>query len=147
MIFVRDLLKTKERNVYKILPHATIGEAVEILNEKHIGALIVQDSREQVRGIITERDILSHLKTSKMTQKVESIMTPADDLIIVHETDTVDYAMTIFTINKIRHLPVIAGEKLVGLISIGDAVKTVLSEQQAENRYLQNYISGASLVP
>ena len=147
MMLVRDLLKKKDKNVFVIRPDSTIAEAVRMLNEKHIGALIVQDPESRVLGIITERDILSRFDSLKTESEVSVIMTPAADLIIVHETDTVDYAMAIFTINKIRHLPVFENEKLIGLISIGDAVKAVLSEQQAENRYLQDYISGAFSVP
>lgn len=142
-MLVRDILTKKGDSVYTILPQVTIQDAVRLLNQKHIGALIVEDNDRKILGIITERDILAHLESLGMKDKIETVMTPAKDLIIVHETDTVDYAMKVFTMNKIRHLPVFEDNALIGLISIGDAVKAVLTEQQVENKQLQDYITGA----
>ncbi|MGE5548942.1 MAG: CBS domain-containing protein [Bacteroidota bacterium] len=94
-------------------------------------------------GIITERDFLRlsyELGERLKEQRVEEIMTR--NLIVGLPTDTLDYAMSIMTANRVRHLPIVSGRQLVGIISIGDVVKALLRETEATKRYLEDYVSG-----
>jgi len=139
---IRDLLKKKDKKVFTVQVQQTIKEAIRLMNEKRIGALIVVNDSNEVKGIVTERDILIHIESFSLSDQIGTIMTPAEKLIIVHEDDSVDYVMNIFTNNKIRHLPVFQDESFTGIISIGDAVKGILSEQRSENKLLHDYITG-----
>jgi len=139
---VRDLLAKKGEKVHTIALSSSILSAVQLMNKMHIGALIVLNEKKEVAGIISERDVLKNIASMSLDDPVKTIMTPADKLLIVNEDDTVDYAMSIFTNNRIRHLPVFRDKTLTGLISIGDTVKGVLIEKQTENKLLQDYITG-----
>ena len=139
---IRDLLNKKDKKVITVQLQKTIKEAIRLMNEKRIGALIVVNDSDEVAGIITERDILTNIEKISLSDQLSTIMTPAKKLIIVHEDDSVEYAMNIFTNNKIRHLPVFEDKSFTGIISIGDAVKGILSQQQSENKLLHDYITG-----
>ncbi|MBN1647002.1 MAG: CBS domain-containing protein [Spirochaetales bacterium] len=139
---VRDLLAKKGNQVVTIKSSSSILEAVQLMNKKHIGALIVQAGKTEVAGIVTERDVLKHIENFTLKDSISSIMTPAERMLVVSEDDSVEYALNVFTNNKIRHLPVYKGNSLSGIISIGDAVKGNLSEMQTENKLLQDYITG-----
>ena len=138
---VRDILQSKGTTVTTIGPEATIHEAMKTLVQHRIGSLVVSDEGGKIVGIITERDILrecaEHSERVKNTQ-VREVMTT--NLIIGLPDDEISYVMGIMTHNRIRHLPIIANEKLEGLISIGDVVKAQLEETEFENRYLKDYI-------
>jgi len=97
----------------------------------------------KIEGIVSERDILHHLEGYAMDRPVKEIMTPMQKLIIGHLDDSIEYAMTMFTKSKIRHLPIIEGDKLVGMVSIGDAVKSQLSNVEFEKKALMDYITGS----
>jgi CBS domain-containing protein len=138
---VRDILQSKGTTVTTIGPEATIHEAMKTLVQHRIGSLVVSDEGGKIVGIITERDILrecaEHSERVKNTQ-VREVMTT--NLIIGLPDDEISYVMGIMTHNRMRHLPIIANEKLEGLISIGDVVKAQLEETEFENRYLKDYI-------
>jgi len=146
---VSDLLEEKGHAVYTISSNATLKEAVKLFNEKHIGALIVLDTNNDINGIITERDIMIKLAQTEGEIKDMSIrllMTPKEKLIVSTLDDTIEYVMKVMTTNRIRHLPVVGGDgkaKLQGLISIGDVVKTLLHDMDHENRLLKDYIEGS----
>ncbi|WP_455381080.1 CBS domain-containing protein [Salinispira pacifica] len=140
---IRDILEQKGSDVYTVLPTTTVLEVVRTLNEKHIGALVVSNKSGKIEGIVSERDILRHLESCKMEMPVSDVMTPMNKLIIGHLDDTIEYAMTMFTKNKIRHLPIIEGDRLVGMISIGDAVASQLSNVEFEKKALMDYITGS----
>jgi len=138
-----DLLKAKaHQSVYAIPPGASVFEAVKLMSEKNIGALLVVEG-EEVAGIITERDyarkIILMSRSSKETP-VREIMTSA--VMYVRPTQTSEECMALMTENRMRHLPVMDGNKLVGLISIGDLVKAIISDQQFTIEQLEHYISG-----
>ncbi len=139
---IRDLLNKKDKKVYTVQSQKTIKDAIRLMNEKRIGALIVVNDSNELTGIITERDILTNIEALSLSDQVSTIMTSSKKLIIVYEDDSLEYAMNIFTNNKIRHLPVFHNKSFTGIISIGDAVKGILSEQQSENKLLHDYITG-----
>ena len=108
----------------------------------HVGALLVLDDDGHPVGIISERDVLRecHRRGGRLGEvAVRDIMTP--DLLIGVPDDDLAYSMGIMTNNRIRHLPVVDGERIAGLVSIGDVVKACLEETEYENRYLKEYIT------
>jgi len=142
---VKELLKVKTKEVFSISPKATIIEALKIMGEKEIGALMVKDEAGKIFGIITERDYARKVAIKgKHTQDVlvEQIMTPADKMYTVKPDTSVEDCMVLITGKRIRHVPVYEDEKYVGLISIGDVVKSIISEQEMLIEHLSNYIAG-----
>src|SRR6266849_323140 len=137
------ILKSKpDPTVYTIGPTASVFDALELMAEKRIGALVVTEG-EQVVGIITERDyarkVILMARSSKETP-VRDIMTSS--VMYVRPDQTSEECMVLMTENRLRHLPVMDGGKLIGLISIGDLVKDVISEQKFIIEQLEHYITG-----
>lgn len=146
MLLVKDLLKKKkQQEVYSVQLKATVFEALKIMADKQVGALMVMDKEGKVAGIITERDYARKVillgRASKNT-KVEEIMTPDKDMIRVTPETNTDDCMVLITGKRIRHLPVFEGEKFVGLVSIGDLVRAKIDEQGQLIEQLSNYIAG-----
>lgn len=140
---VKDILKDKGTEVATIGVQETICDAVRALVEKNIGSLLVLDEKGAIAGIITERDILKECDQRFQSidkTKVKDVMTKK--LIVASPDDDVDYVENIMTENRIRHLPIVSGEKLEGIISIGDLVNVQRAQCKVENRYLKAYISG-----
>jgi len=138
---VRDILKVKGSQVYTIGPDQTVLDAVAILMQHRIGALLVRDATGTVSGIISERDVLGqclHRSADLDRIHVREVMTR--DLVVCVPDDDVDYAMGIVTKNRVRHLPIMDDDGVAGIISIGDLVKACLEEAEYENRYLKEYI-------
>ena len=142
MNFVRDILNAKDSKVQSISPKATVYEALEKMSEKEIGALVVMENKKVV-GIISERDyarkIILQKKTSKKTL-VKEIM--SSDLFSVTTDTSVEDAMVLMTGKHVRHLPVFEKTKFVGIISIGDVVKSIISNKDFLIDQLSNYIAG-----
>jgi CBS domain-containing protein len=139
---VRDILQVKGSQVYSIGPDQTVLDAVAVLMEHRIGALLVRDGAGAVVGVISERDVLReclHRSTALGDIAVRDAMTA--DLVVCLPDDDIDYAMGMVTKNRVRHLPVMDGDRVAGMISIGDLVKASLDEVQYENRYLRDYIT------
>ena len=116
---------------------------IEELNKRKIGALIVKDETGHIAGILTERDILTKACPDNLNTKnllVSELMTPRDDLIIGTVNDTISYVMNVMTIKKIRHLPVFNDENLVGIISIGDVIKSIMGQSETEIKLLKEHI-------
>ena len=139
-----EILRTKGSDIYSTVPGATLRRVAEILVENNCGSLIVVDkegSRKMI-GIITERDLLQACSKgiSLDDTPTEEIMTA--NMIIGRATDTIADAMGLMTVNRVRHLPVVEDDELVGLVSIGDLVKAQYGKLTAENHYLKNYIQG-----
>ncbi len=140
---VKDILRKKDSTVRCIGPRNTIKEAIQMLVEYNIGSLLVTDD-EKIVGIISERDILRLCNsdvTAVATAPVESYMTK--DVIIGTPDDDIDAVMAVMTEKKIRHLPILDGQNVVGLISIGDVVKSQLHESEHHVHYLRDYIMRA----
>lgn len=148
---VSDLLKEKGSVVYSISDTGLLKDAVKLFNEKHVGALMVVNEEEEILGIITERDILRKLAKTEGEVKdmnVKLLMTPRENLIVGTPEDEIEYLMKIMTTKRIRHIPIVGGEnecKLLGVISIGDIVKILLSglEINQEGRLLKDYLNRA----
>jgi CBS domain-containing protein len=142
MTTVKQILNHKGTDVYSITSGAMIYEALEVMAEKRVGALLVIDEAKVV-GIISERDYARKVvlagKSSKETP-VRDIMT--SKLIVVPPDENVDTCMAIMTNKRIRHIPVMDGDELMGLVSIGDVVKSIITEQGLLIDHLTHYITG-----
>jgi CBS domain-containing protein len=139
---VRQLLQQKGYNIWSIAPDATVYNALELMADKNIGAVLVMDG-ENLVGILSERDyarkVILKARFSRDTL-VREIMT--EKVVCVRPDQSVEECMALMTAKRIRHLPVTEGSKVIGVISIGDAVKAVISEQEFIIEQLENYISG-----
>ena len=147
MMRIDELLEKKGLTVETIKTGESMKTAIKVMNEKHIGALITIEDSGQVAGILSERDLLmicSDCAPDKI-RYVKDHMTPRSKLIILKMEDNLQTAMKIFTEKKIRHLPVLEGEKLTGIISIGDVVKELLEVVEEENKYLKEYVMGQNI--
>ncbi|MBB1652228.1 MULTISPECIES: CBS domain-containing protein [Delftia] len=144
MTAVADILKSKASGaVYSITPTDSVLDALRLMADKGIGALLVMEGSE-IAGIVTERDYARKIallgRTSGATL-VRDVMTR--DVLFVGPTQTTQECMAVMTENRLRHLPVVdEGGKLLGLISIGDLVKDIISEQKFIIEQLEHYISG-----
>lgn len=140
---VRDILTKKSSDVITVKPGHTLEAASKLLAEYNIGALVVVNDAEHPVGIISERDVVRAVARhgeKVFSFKVSDVMTK--DLIIALMTDDLSYVTNTMTNKRIRHLPVMDGDKLVGIVSIGDAVKAQLEYFEGEAHTLRQYISG-----
>lgn len=146
MTLVKQLLRSKGSEVITITPDASVYDALHTMAEKNIGALVVVEG-EEVTGIISERDyarkVILHNKTSAEVP-VREIMT--DRVFCVFPENTIEQCMALMTEQRVRHLPVLDNDKLVGIVSIGDAVKVIISHQEFMIEQLENYIVGGGHV-
>jgi len=139
---VRDVLKRKGQDVWSITPDTMVYRAIEIMADKRIGALLVI-ADEKLVGIVSERDYARKVvlkgRSSKETPVAEIMTSP---VISVQPQHAVDECMRIVTDNRIRHLPVVENEKVIGIVSIGDLVNWIISAQHQTIQQLQDYITG-----
>jgi CBS domain-containing protein len=138
---VSDILEEKGRNVLEIEADASVFEAVKRMVEANVGSLLVTEGGE-IAGIVTERDYLRRVTLEGRTDKetpVREIMT--SPLIVVTPDTPIDECMAVMTDRRIRHVPVVDGGKVVGMISIGDLVKFMSKRQSFEIQYLTDYIT------
>ncbi len=142
---VKEILKEKGNEVSSVTPKATVFDALKVMGEKGIGSLMVIDDKGKVKGIMTERDYARKViligKASPQTA-VEEIMTPSKKLFTVEPQTNVNECMALITSKHIRHLPVFDGKALVGIVSIGDVVKSIISGQATLLEQMGNYIAG-----
>lgn len=142
MRYVRELIEGKGRKVWSIQPDATVLDALKLMADKDIGALLVLDG-EQVAGIFSERDyarkIILRGRLSKDTP-VKDIMSTS--VLYVSPEQSIEDCMALMTQKRIRHLPVMDSKKLVGLVSIGDVVNAIISTKGYEIKQLEHYITG-----
>ncbi|PKN89717.1 MAG: histidine kinase [Chloroflexi bacterium HGW-Chloroflexi-4] len=144
MILVSMILKAKGNQVVNVMPDATVAEALQLMAEKNIGAIMVMDKGKPV-GIFSERDFVREVSRDQcitLKMPVETYMTK--DLYCVTPSSNIDECMALMTNKHIRHLPVMEGEELVGIISIGDIVKNMIEDKDLLIDNLQSYIFGAS---
>jgi CBS domain-containing protein len=139
---IDSVLKLKGRQVLSVAPTATVYEAIEKMSDKSVGSLLVM-SDGQLAGIISERDyarkVILKDRSSKQTQVREIMTTP---VITVTPRDTVEDCMRTMTENRIRHLPVVDRDRVVGVISIGDMVNWIITAHEETIGHLQSYIAG-----
>ena len=143
MTAVAEILKSKgEVTVHTIGPDDTVFEALQRMADKGIGALLVMEG-DRIVGIFTERDYARKIaikgRTSALTH-MRDVMTTS--VMFVKPTQTSEECMALMTDNRLRHLPVVKDDRLIGLISIGDLVKNIISEQKFVIEQLEHYISG-----
>jgi len=138
---VNQILSTKGKEVFSIVSSLTVFEALRIMGEKNIGAILVIED-ELLKGILSERDYARKIvlkdKSSKETS-VNEIM--AKEVVTVKPSDNLDYCMELMSKKRIRHLPVVENEKVIGLVSIGDVVKAIIEVQKETIKHLDSYIS------
>ena len=140
---VRDLLSDKGNDVWSIGPAQSVYQAIEMMSLKGVGALTVVDDAGKLIGIISERDyarkVILQGKLSKETQ-IADIMTR--DLVTSNQDMTVDECMALMTNRRIRHLPILENDALIGIISVGDLVKSLISEKDFKIEQLERYVRG-----
>jgi CBS domain-containing protein len=141
---ISSVLIHKTSAVWSIAPEATVFEAIKLMAEKNIGSLLVM-SGGKLAGIITERDytrkVALHGKTSKET-RVREIM--PHEVVTVTPDDSVEECMRLMTDHRLRHLPVVEGTNVVGIVSIGDLVNWIISTQNAHIEQMEQYIAGGA---
>jgi len=140
---IKQLIDEKGNNIYSISPEAFVYEALELMAEKDIGALVVTEGNKLV-GIFSERDYARKIvlkgKTSK-DSRVSELMVKG--IYYIHPDKTVQDCMVLMTEKKIRHVPVMENDNLIGIVSIGDVVKAIIKQQRATIKDLENYITGS----
>ena len=140
---VSMLLQSKGDDVWSVSPGTTVYDALVLMAEKNVGALLVLEG-DRLIGIFSERDyarkVILHGKSSRQTT-VGEIMT--SKVVYIRPEQTIEQCMALMTDKRIRHLPVLDGDRVIGVISIGDVVKAIISEQEFMIEQLENYIAGA----
>ena len=138
---VKAILDTKGHEFWSVTPDTSVYDALQLMSEKAVGSVLVVENGE-VRGIFTERDYARKVvldgKSSPNT-RVAEIMT--SQVLCTRPEQTIEEAMALMTEKRVRHLPVLANGKIVGVVSIGDLVKAVISEQRFLIKQLENYIN------
>ena len=142
MKLVNHLLDAKGHNIVSIAPGASVFDAIKLMADKAVGSLLVMDGDEML-GIVTERDyarkVILKGRSSENTT-VSEVMT--EEVFATSGSETVKACMELMTEKRIRHLPVLEDDKVIGIISIGDLVSAIISDQQEEIEQLEQYISG-----
>lgn len=142
MTMLSQLLQAKGSNVYSVSPDASVLDAIRLMAERHIGALLVMEGT-RLAGILSERDYARKvvlLGRSSTSTPVHQIM--SSPVVTANPADTVDAAMRQMTTRRIRHLPVVRDGAVVGVVSIGDLVKSVIEDQRHTIEDLTSYIQG-----
>jgi CBS domain-containing protein len=138
---VQQVLSTKPVQIYSVSASTSVLDALKVMTEKNISALLIMDG-ENLQGIFTERDyarkIVLHGKSSKDTPISEAMTT---DPITVSPADSIEHCMQLMTDKHIRHLPVMSGDKVAGMVSIGDVVKFIIADQKQTISQLESYIN------
>jgi CBS domain-containing protein len=141
---VSDVLTSKgSGTVYTIRPEATMNDLLDMLAEHNVGALVVSHDGSSMLGIVSERDVVRKMRSFDEPGRatVEEIMTT--DVQVCAPDDSFETLMAIMTEHRVRHVPVLDGESLVGVLSIGDAVKQRMDQLEFERDQLNNYVSGS----
>lgn len=142
MITVRDILDRKGRTVWSIHPDESVYRALEVMSDRHIGALVVCED-DQMVGVVSERDYarkIALLGRSSRDTSVREIMTK--NVYCITSWARIEDCMSLMTAKSVRHLPVMEGDRLDGMISIGDVVKATISHQEFIIEQLEHFISG-----
>lgn len=142
MKLVKHLLDRKGRHIISVKPDDTVLDAIRVMAEKNIGAVVVMQGNELL-GIMSERDyarkVIVKGRASDSTPVADIMST---NVLTTSDAETVNQCMSLMTEKKIRHLPVVADDAVVAMISIGDLVEAIIADQQEEIEHLEHYISG-----
>jgi CBS domain-containing protein len=143
---VETIINRKGRDVVTIAPAATLGQAAAMLAQHNVGALVVSEDGETVDGILSERDIVRRFASDEgvATSSVSVQSTMTADVHVAGPTTTCDELMETMTTHRIRHVPVVEGGRLAGIVSIGDVVKNRMDELETQAKSLQQYVTGTS---
>lgn len=141
---VETILRAKGAKVVTVTPEATVSEAAKILRRARIGAVVVSSDGSDVLGILSERDIVNTMadptkRTGLLEKPVSALMTR--EVLTCEPQDTVQKCMALMTDRRVRHLPVLQGERMIGIVSIGDVVKNRLEELEIEAGFLRELIA------
>jgi CBS domain-containing protein len=142
MAIVRDLLKIKGNQVWSVAPESSVKDALKLMADKDVGALLVM-TNEKIVGIFSERDFARHMvgvDEVSETMKIRDLM--SQPVFFANPDQSIEECMTVMTVKHFRHLPVLEGDQLIGLISIGDVVKQLISEKETTIKGLEDYILG-----
>jgi CBS domain-containing protein len=144
---VRDMLKTKGREVWSVTPDTSVYDALKLMADKNIGAVLVMDG-DNIMGILSERDYARKI----VLQGKASVNTPASEIMTgrvmcVGPEETAEQVMALMTEKKVRHLPVLEDDRLIGIISIGDVVKATIAQKEFIIEQLEHYIRGTPYLP
>jgi CBS domain-containing protein len=142
-MLVKEALKGKGRAIISTTPSTPIRRAMELLLQNHISCLPVVDESDTLVGIVSDKDIFKLLYDDEQASRngvVADVMTR--EVIVGLLDDDLGYIAGVMTNNRVRHVPIMDGKRLVGLMSVGDIVKTQMSHYEIENRYLRQYIEG-----
>ena len=142
-VTVDSILKDKGHDIISVTPDTEVFDTAHILRENRIGSVLALESNGQIAGVISERDIvrgLSEVGLDVLEHPVSEIMTK--EVVVCHPDDNMATVLSLMSNRRIRHLPVMQGDQLVGIISIGDVVKTRINELEDESSSLRSYISG-----
>ena len=141
-MLVSQIIKSKGDMVFTITPNETVAAAAGLLHGRRVGAMVVMDARDQVAGILSERDVVRAVADGgpdALTRSVSDFMTR--EVVFADPTETVDALLSRMTDRRVRHLPVCKDNRLLGIVSIGDLVKTKIAETEAEAQHLKDYIA------
>jgi len=142
MAIVRDLLKIKGNQVWSVAPETPVKDALKLMAGKDVGALLVM-SEEKIVGIFSERDFARHMVSVdelSETMKTKDLM--SQPVFFANPDQSIEECMAVMTVKHFRHLPVLEGDQLIGMISIGDVVKQLISEKETTIKGLEDYILG-----
>ena len=147
---VKELLKTKGYDVWAVAPDASVYDALKLMADKNTGAVLVIDagnasagSAGGLVGILSERDYARRaIFKGKLPEETPAWEIMTEKVLCVHPDQTVEDCMALMTDKRVRHLPVLEGDQLIGLISIGDVVKAIISEREFMIEQLESYITG-----
>jgi CBS domain-containing protein len=142
MMTVHNILAAKGSSIWTVSPNSTVWDALKLMAEKNIGAVLVMEGVE-VAGMFSERDYARKVVLKGLTSQqtfIRDVM--STDVVSIRSNQSIEDCMTLMTARKIRHLPVIDGKSLSGMISIGDVVKAIISDKQETIDQLHNYITG-----
>jgi CBS domain-containing protein len=142
MKLVKHLLDSKGHDVISVAPDLSVFDAIKLMADRLVGSLLVMND-EELRGIVTERDYARKViikGRSSETTSVSEIM--STEVLTTSSSQTVNQCMELMTERRIRHLPVVEDDRVIGMISIGDLVQAIIADQQEEIEQLESYISG-----
>ena len=140
---VARILAAKGRNVITAQPHLTLAEIADVLVAQNIGAVVVADVQGSVLGLLSERDIVRAIRNRGTAALTDAVTMHMTRVVTTTEDECIHVAMEKMTNERVRHLPVISHEGLVGLVSIGDLVKYRLAECEYEHKAMREYIASA----
>lgn len=139
---IASLLRTKGAHVHTVTPQARLGEVVDLLDAHQIGALVVSTDGRHIEGVVSERDVVRTLRnrgSAALDATVADVM--STDVHTCVPDDETEHLMELMTNHRVRHIPVVMQGELAGIVSIGDVVKTRISELEFERRALVDYIT------